>query len=44
MEKNKFRVTAGKDAWILDKLYRLASKFATNFIGIMMKKRRKAQH
>jgi len=38
MEKNKFRATVGKDAWFLDKLYRLAPKFATNFIGKMMKK------
>ncbi len=38
MEKDKFRATVGKDAWFLDKLYRLAPKFATNFIGRMMKK------
>ncbi len=38
MEKNKFRATVGKDAWFLDKLYRFAPKFATNFIGKMMKK------
>lgn len=38
MEKNKFRVTVGKDATILDKLYRLAPKFATNIISKMMKK------
>lgn len=38
MEKDKFRATVGKDAWFLDKLYRLAPKFATNFIGKMMKK------
>jgi len=38
MEKNKFRATVGNDAWFLDKLYRLAPRFATNFIGKMMKK------
>jgi len=38
MEKNKFRATVGKDAWVLDKLYRLSPKIATNFIGKMMKK------
>jgi len=38
MERNKFRATVGKDAWFLDKLYRIAPRFATNFIGKMMKK------
>lgn len=38
MEKNKFRATVGKDAWVLDKLYRIAPKFATSFVGKMMKK------
>ncbi len=38
MEKNKFRATIGKDSRMLDKLYRLAPKFATNFVGKMMKK------
>jgi short-subunit dehydrogenase len=38
MEQNKFRVTVGKDATLLDILYRLNPKFATNFIGKMMKK------
>jgi short-subunit dehydrogenase len=38
MEKNKFRATVGKDAAMLDLLYRLNPKFATNFIGKMMKK------
>jgi short-subunit dehydrogenase len=38
MEKNKFRVTVGKDATILDLLYRLNPWVATNFIGKMMKK------
>ncbi len=38
MEKNKFRVTVGKDATILDILYRLSPRFATNLIGKMMKK------
>ena len=32
MEKNKFRVTVGKDAWFLDILYRIAPKYATHFI------------
>ncbi len=44
MEKNKFRATVGKDAWFLDKLYRFAPKFATVFIGKMMKKTLKQQH
>jgi len=38
MEKNKFRVTVGKDATMLDLLYRINPRFATNFIGKMMKK------
>lgn len=38
MEKNKFRVTVGKDATLLDILYRLSPRFATNLIGKMMKK------
>lgn len=38
MEKNKFRVTVGKDATMLDILYRFNPRFATNFIGKMMKK------
>jgi NAD(P)-dependent dehydrogenase (short-subunit alcohol dehydrogenase family) len=38
MERNKFRVTVGKDAGMLDLLYRLNPRFATNFIGKMMKK------
>jgi len=38
MEKNKFRVTVGKDATLLDLLYRANPKWATNFIGKMMKK------
>jgi short-subunit dehydrogenase len=38
MEKNKFRVTVGKDAAMLDILYRINPRFATNFIGKMMKK------
>lgn len=36
MERNKFRVTVGKDATMLDILYRLSPQFATNFIGKMM--------
>lgn len=38
VEKNKFRVTVGKDATVLDVLYRLNPRLATNFIGKMMKK------
>lgn len=38
MEKDKYRATVGKDAAFLDLLYRLNPKFATNFIGKMMKK------
>lgn len=38
IEKDKYRVTVGKDATMLDILYRLNPKFATNFIGKMMKK------
>jgi hypothetical protein len=38
MEKNKFRLTVGKDAGMIDMLYRLNPRMATNFIGKMMKK------
>lgn len=38
MEKNKFRATVGKDTAILDFLYRLSPKFASNLIRKMMKK------
>lgn len=38
IEKNKYRETVGKDATMLDLLYRLNPKFATNIIGKMMKK------
>jgi short-subunit dehydrogenase len=38
MENNKYRATVGKDAMMLDILYRLSPKFAMNFIGKMMKK------
>lgn len=38
MERNKYRVTVGKDAAILDLLYRVNPRFASNFIGKMMKK------
>jgi len=38
IECDKYRVTVGKDAMILDLLYRLNPKLATNFIGKMMKK------
>ncbi|MVM30943.1 SDR family NAD(P)-dependent oxidoreductase [Spirosoma sp. HMF4905] len=38
MEKNKYRVTVGKDATLLDILYRLSPKRASRFIGKMMKK------
>ena len=37
MEKNKFRVTVGKDARFLDLLYRLNPRFATNFNSKMMR-------
>lgn len=39
IEKNKYRVTVGKDAALLDYFYRLNPKMATHFIGKMMKKR-----
>lgn len=38
IEKNSYRVTVGKDATMLDILYRLNPRFATNFIRKMMKK------
>jgi short-subunit dehydrogenase len=38
MEKNKFRATVGKDAAMLDLLYRFNPRFSTNLIGKMMKK------
>jgi short-subunit dehydrogenase len=38
VERNKFRVTVGKDATFLDLMYRLNPRIATNFIGKMMKK------
>jgi len=38
MENNKYRATVGKDAMMLDLLYRISPRFATNFIGKMMKK------
>jgi short-subunit dehydrogenase len=38
MENNKYRVTVGKDAMILDLLYRFSPRMATNFIGKMMAK------
>lgn len=38
IEKNKYRVMVGKDAKILDFLYRLSPRMATNFIGKMMSK------
>jgi len=44
MEKNKFRVTVGKDAVMIDLLYRLNPRLATNFIGKMMKKTLKHTH
>ena len=37
MEKDQFRVTIGKDATLMDYLYRLAPKFAANFISKKMK-------
>jgi short-subunit dehydrogenase len=38
IEKDKYRVMVGKDATMLDILYRISPKMATNFIGKMMKK------
>ncbi len=38
MERNRFRIAVGKDAILLDILYRLNPRLATNFIGRMMKK------
>lgn len=38
IEKNKYRAMVGKDAMMLDILYRISPRFATNFIGKMMKK------
>jgi short-subunit dehydrogenase len=38
IEKNKYRVLVGKDATMLDILYRISPRIATNFIGKMMKK------
>lgn len=38
MESNKYRAMVGKDAMMLDILYRVSPRFATNFIGKMMKK------
>lgn len=38
IEKNKFRAMVGKDATMLDLLYRLNPKFATDMIGKLMKK------
>ncbi|TVR19125.1 MAG: SDR family oxidoreductase [Balneolaceae bacterium] len=37
IEKNAFRVLVGSDAKMLDKMYRIAPKFATNFITKKMK-------
>lgn len=39
IERNKYRVTIGRDATMLDLLYRLNPLAATNFIGKRMKKR-----
>lgn len=38
IENDKYRVLVGKDARILDILYRISPRMATNFIGKMMKK------
>lgn len=38
MENDKYRITVGRDAAMLDLLYRFSPRFATNFIGRMMKK------
>lgn len=37
IEKNKFRVCTGKDSKMMDRLYRLSPKFATNLIAKKMK-------
>jgi len=37
VEKNKFRVCTGKDSKMMDRLYRLNPKFATNLIAKQMK-------
>lgn len=37
IEKNKFRILVGSDASMLDKMYRVAPKFATDFITKKMK-------
>ncbi|MFN8355110.1 MAG: SDR family NAD(P)-dependent oxidoreductase [Spirosomataceae bacterium] len=42
IEKDKYRVMVGKDATMLDILYRFNPQFATNFISKMMKKTLKA--
>jgi short-subunit dehydrogenase len=41
IEKDKYRATIGKDAMILDLLYRFSPRMATNFIGKMMAKRQR---
>ena len=37
MEKNKYRATVGKDSFMLDIIYRIAPRFATNLIVKKMK-------
>ena len=39
MEKNQYRLMVGNDATMLDILYRISPKMATNFIAKMMKKK-----
>lgn len=39
IEQDKYRVTVGRDATMMDLLYRLNPLMASNFIGKMMKKR-----
>jgi short-subunit dehydrogenase len=37
IEKNKFRVVVGRDAWAMDKLYRLSPKYAADLIQKKMR-------
>jgi short-subunit dehydrogenase len=39
IERHKFRVLVGRDAWLLDKLYTLGPTWATGFIAKQMSKR-----
>ncbi len=37
IEKDKFRVVVGRDAWVMDKLYRLSPKYAADLIQRKMR-------